>query len=71
MFHLWSFFMGLSLGGFAMSFIVRMFVFTSIKKEDRNSNIQASLMQIDCSLCLCAGISMFCLGLSLVGNYCF
>ena len=54
-----------------MSFIVRMFIFTSIKKEDRNSNIQDSLMQIDLSLCLCAGIAMLCLGLSLVGNYCF
>lgn len=71
MFHLWSFFMGLSLGGFAMSFIVRWFLFTSIKKEDRTSNIQDSLMQIDFSLCLCAGIAILCLGLSLVGNYCF
>ena len=71
MFHLWSFFMGLSLSVFVMSFIVRMFIFTSIKKEDRNSNIQDSLMQIDLSLCLCAGIAMLCLGLSLVGNYLF
>lgn len=71
MFHLWSFFMGLSLGCFVMSFIVRMFVFTSIKRKDRNSNIQYSLIQIDSSLCLCAGIAILCLGLSLVGNYCF